>query len=202
MLSNIRYKYFRNAIRKLLIISFFAVVLFDLSFILAASLSDQVSVSAFVEPPAGEKSATLVDFSATQMLYEYSDVNFNIKLKNTGNVYIYPKGTIAISNHKGQEKVKLDINEGKIVIQPNQTQNFVVNWDKSGKFALDKYSAQLEIDYGGKEKISWQIKFWIAPVYTTSITLICLLILYFIFRILPIKFSQELHLGRYVYRRS
>jgi hypothetical protein len=192
----------KDTIKKLVIIAIFVITIFNISATLAEVVSNEINVSAFVLPPAGDKSANLIEFSTGQKLYEYSDVDFKVRLKNTGNIYIYPQGTIEIIKGADSESVFIDINNGKIVIQPDQTQNLMVDWDNPGKYLIGKYSAKLKIDYGNSQIITSEVSFWIAPVYSFVITLISIIILYFVLHLSPIQLSKELHFGKYTYRRG
>lgn len=197
-----RYKKLKDTIKKTLIIVIFVVILLDLAYVFAAPLTNEIQVSAYVSPPVGEKSASLIEFSAPHKLFEFSKVDFKIRLKNTGNTYIYPQGTILVHNSSIADQTSLDINQGKIVIQPNQIQNLVVSWNKQGLFNIGKYLAKVNIDYGNREILTAEVNFWVAPIYTISICLITLLILYYVRRSLPIRFSHELHFGHQALKRS
>lgn len=134
--------------------------------------------------------ARLVDFSAGSYVNEYLPVEFTVKIENTGNVHIRPRGNIFISGN-GQENINsIDVNDGSGAIIPNTSRSFIsfwtngfivreittvdgeevsklkINWNQLTDFRFGKYTANLIMVYDNGERdvpIESSIAFWVIP---------------------------------------
>ncbi len=70
----------------------------------------------------------LLSFQPDSFITEYMPTTFNIKLANTGNVYIKPQGDIFIRSNQGVDVATLDINSNSGAILPGGTRTFPVEW--------------------------------------------------------------------------
>lgn len=125
-------------------------------------------------------------------------VNFNIRIQNTGNVHIKPKGKVTVLNMFGGEVETLSIPQDKNVL-PGQTRLFEVTWVKKSSagpkgnffqevgaefsnFALGTYTANIEATYGQNDKtMIGKVKFTIIPWRALTVLILGIAILIFIF---------------------
>ncbi len=70
----------------------------------------------------------LLSFKPDNVITEYMPTTFNIKLANTGNVYIKPQGDIFIRSSQGSDEATIDINANSGAILPGGTRTFPVEW--------------------------------------------------------------------------
>lgn len=74
-----------------------------------------------------KRSLKLVDFSIDHKLYEYLPTNFNVKVRNNGNIYIPPAGNIFIT--RGDKTVDtIDFNVAGGSVLPDSTRVFKLPW--------------------------------------------------------------------------
>lgn len=113
-------------------------------------------------------------------------VNFEIRIKNGGNVHVKPKGKVTILNMFGGEVETLTLPQDKNVL-PGQTRLFEVSWVKKAisakkgsffseistefsNFALGTYTANVEATYGENDTtMLGKIKFTIIPWRALSV---------------------------------
>lgn len=127
-------------------------------------------------------------------------VDFNIRVKNSGNVHIKPKGKVTILNMFGGEVDTLTLPQEKNVL-PGQTRLFEVRWVKKAtsatkgnffsevgaefsNFALGTYTANIEATYGQTDKtMLGKVKFTIVPWRALLVIVLGLIILTLIFTV-------------------
>lgn len=71
----------------------------------------------------------LVSFGAENAINEHLPVKFNVKLKNTGNIHVKPRGNIFITRGGGKEIGILEVNPGVGSILPGGTREFEALWN-------------------------------------------------------------------------
>ncbi len=107
--------------------------------------------------PNEKESMNLVSFSADQGFYEYLPANFNVILKNTGNIYLSPVGNVFIYN--GSTLIKtLYVNDSGGSILPNSERLFQLSW--SDGFPVYKealFNGAPKLDSSGKfvQSLKW-----------------------------------------------
>ena len=80
-----------------------------------------------VKTPNEKRGLQLLSFTTDHKLYEYLPANFNIRLHNSGNIYIAPAGNIFVA--KGSTTIStLDFNIAGGSVLPNSNRVFVVPW--------------------------------------------------------------------------
>jgi hypothetical protein len=84
-----------------------------------------------------KRSLSLLDFNVQKKLYEYVPVNFNVKLRNTGNIYLAPTGNIFIS--KGDKPVAtINFNDAGSSVLPGSNRVYTVPWSSGFPRFQDK----------------------------------------------------------------
>jgi len=107
--------------------------------------------------PGEKEQLSVTKFSATHKLYEYLPATFNVMVRNTGNIYTAPSGTIFIK--KGSSTVaQLDINPGNGNILPGTSRQFSASWsDGFPVFKPKLVDGQVTTDKKGNQvmSLSW-----------------------------------------------
>ena len=113
--------------------------------------------------------AFLREFSTRRTLYNDSEVGFSVRLQNTGNTHIQPRGDIRIYNQWNRVVGSMLINHntefGNVLPQSERGWNF--EWDGRDSFLeMGRYKATLTLVYGEEAShlISKDIYFWIIPL--------------------------------------
>jgi len=119
-----------------------------------------------VKTPNEKKQIAVASFSTDRKLYEYLPTNFNITVRNTGNIHLVPKGNIYISRSHKKNIAVIDVNPNLGNTLPQSSRVFSVSWndgfpvyqkktdngqvisDKSGKPVL-----QLNYDFSKTNKL-------------------------------------------------
>ncbi|EKE10635.1 MAG: hypothetical protein ACD_15C00225G0019 [uncultured bacterium] len=118
--------------------------------------------------PDAKREVEVTGFSADKKIYEFLPATFTVKLRNTGNVHIAPRGNIFINSGDEKDIAILEINPNKGSILPNSPREFSEKW-KDGfpyydvkqiddKIVLDdagKYVQELKWNFGEMSKLRW-----------------------------------------------
>ena len=98
--------------------------------------------------PDAKRSVEVAEFSLDHAFYEFLPARFTVKLKNTGNVHIAPRGNIFIDRGREKDIAILEINSEKGNILPQSNRIFESVWDdgfpvyknmvRDGKEVLDE----------------------------------------------------------------
>lgn len=81
-----------------------------------------------VRVPYAERKVELLEFTSKKSVYEFLPAEFNLSVKNSGNIHLIPSGSIFITKGGSQVAV-LTVNEGRGNVLPDSTRNFPVYWD-------------------------------------------------------------------------
>lgn len=109
---------------------------------------------------AVKEEATIDTFKTVKSWYEKGPVEFDVRIKNTGNVHIKPKGMIAVTNIWGNKVVDIPVDQKNVL--PGSTRHMSAIWQDIPKFG--KYTATLLSYYGEDNKqITEATTFWIIP---------------------------------------
>ena len=118
-----------------------------------------------------EEAASLAGFS-TKNFWEYGPVDFEIRVKNEGNVHLRPTGTITITNIFGQKVADLVVEPRNVL--PGAVRKSVVSWPE--KNLAGKYTATLYLTYGNQGKtLTASTTFFAFPYKVGGLILIALL---------------------------
>lgn len=83
-----------------------------------------------VQVPGEKRKLEVTSFKTDHKLYEYLPVNFNVAVKNTGNVHVVPAGDIFISRgHNSKNLAVLSFNPNAGNVLPQSTRDFTVSWE-------------------------------------------------------------------------
>jgi hypothetical protein len=110
-----------------------------------------------VKAPGAVRKTSIAEFSTPKKVQEFLPLNFQVRMHNTGNVHVAPRGNIVIM--KGKKTVGLiEVNYGQGYILPNSSRRFVANWqDGTPRYVKDTKNGKIVLDKQGhdKQKISW-----------------------------------------------
>ena len=110
--------------------------------------------------PNAKKEVQVTDFSVNKQMFEFLPANFTVKLKNTGNVHIIPRGNVFIT--KGNETIAtLDVNPSFGSILPDSPRNFSPQWsDGFPVFQAKQVNGQNVMDAQGniEMELKWDFK--------------------------------------------
>lgn len=124
--------------------------------------------------------AGLLDFTSEQ----FGEVNTSIagtyeyRIQNQGNVHIQPKGTIRFTDVFGRNLLEVDANEAIGRVLPGTTRTYSVEVPESKIMAFGPVNVELDIDYGGTERLSENRTMWLwKPLVVVSVLLIICLVI-------------------------
>ena len=119
--------------------------------------------------------AKIIEFTADKGLYlTTNDYSFKTRIKNSGNVYIRPRGFLVITNIFGSKVDEVEI-DGKNIL-PNATREIPIEY--SNKKLFGPYTATLSLIYGGSNKtLNSSVGFTVIPWIPTTIVIVVLLVL-------------------------
>lgn len=122
----------------------------------AATLQGQVITFVLLEAkvPYAKKELQVTELSAERSFYEFLPATFTVKVKNTGNIHVSPKGDIFVYRGKAQvAALKVNPNQGNVL--PGSVRTFGVEWsegfpayvkkEEDGKAVLDKNGQQVKV---------------------------------------------------------
>lgn len=81
-----------------------------------------------VRAPGAKAEGRLEIFHPLRLLTEYLPVDFEIRVSNTGNVPLKPRGNIFIRNHGEEDLALLEVNAELGSILPGGTRTFTASW--------------------------------------------------------------------------
>lgn len=79
--------------------------------------------------PDAKREVEVTSFTADKRIYEFLPATFAVKLRNTGNVHIAPRGNIFINSSDKKDIAILEINPNKGSILPNSPREFSEKWN-------------------------------------------------------------------------
>jgi hypothetical protein len=81
-----------------------------------------------VKKEGAKAEGKLVEFSTTKSVFEELPIDFKVRVSNTGNVHIKPRGNIFVRGQGGKDLAILEVNENISNILPGSTRVFDAGW--------------------------------------------------------------------------
>ncbi len=91
-----------------------------------------------VRTPDARREAQIAEFSTDRSWYEFLPTTFNVKVRNSGNVHVAPRGNIFISSTTDKQVALLDVNEGMGNILPDSNRIYSVKWEDGFPLRIEK----------------------------------------------------------------
>ena len=155
-----------------------------------------------------DENASIRQFSTNKFLYGSQNVEFSVRIENSGNVLVRPVGPLEINNMLGKNVATILFNEQQSAVFPQDTRTFENIFWKGDSVGFGRYEAILSPGYGdagAKKTISSTVTFWILPMNIIGPALAILaflLLVVFMFVRLYIKRSlAHMNYGRRIVRR-
>jgi hypothetical protein len=114
-----------------------------------------------------EESASIRQFSTGKFLYGSQNIDFNVRIENSGDVLVRPTGPLEVTNSLGRTVGTVNFNEGRSGIFPGETREFDdVNWIGDG-IGFGRYEARVTPVYGedgARKTMTSTVTFWVLPL--------------------------------------
>jgi hypothetical protein len=110
--------------------------------------------------------ANIREFSTEKYFNGSKNVDFSVRIENTGNVLIRPVGPLEITNMLGQKVDSVIFNEQQNAVFPGKVREYSFNWTGSGT-GFGRYEAIVSPQYGdngARKTLSSTVSFWILPM--------------------------------------
>jgi hypothetical protein len=106
-----------------------------------------------VDAPGAKREAKLVEFSMPKKTFEFLPAEFNVRLENTGNTHVAPRGNIFISKSEEANDALLEVNQNKGYILPASFRKFDAKWeDGSPVYRIKTEDGEVVLDENDKPK--------------------------------------------------
>lgn len=135
-----------------------------------------------VTSPNATRQVAAVEFSTDRRWYDFLPVNFRVKLRNSGNVHVAPRGNIFIDRGSKTDIAILDVNKAVGNILPDSDRSFGTKWSDgfpvrdggklkwnlsdAAKLRWGRYTAHLVMVYDDGQRdipIETALSFWVIP---------------------------------------
>lgn len=118
---------------------------------------------------------TIASFAAADGINQYKPVNFDVRVKNTGNVHTRPTGTVTVTNMFGKKVATMDITSRNVL--PDAVRKMEARWQDGNKFIFGRYTATASVTYGNNgQVVTSSTTFWGLP-YTIMLVVLGVLLL-------------------------
>ncbi len=119
-----------------------------------------------------KEDAQLREFSTGKLVYATADVDFRVKVQNSGNVLVQPGGFIEITDMFGKKVGNVTVNDQLASTFPNANRVYPAEW-KSDSFSFGRYQAVATLVYGDEARrtIYSTTSFWVLPLVPIAIVL-------------------------------
>lgn len=152
--------------------------------------------------------ANIRQFSTDKYLNGSQNIDFTVRIENTGSVLVRPTGPLEIFNMLGNKVGDVTFNPDKSAVFPNGEREYVdLNWT-GDSVGFGRYEAILSPSYGDTgayKTMSSTVTFWILPMNiigpALGVLLVLLLIVFISVRVYIKRSLAHLNYGRRVIQR-
>ncbi len=139
------------------------------------AVSQEIGALVFVKI-AGDvaEKASIADFKTIHGINDFGPLDFDIRIKNEGNVHFKPTGTITISDFMGQKVATIPVDSQNVL--PGAVRKMAANWNSG--WLVGQYTATVSLVYGkDRQVITASTAFWGFPYKLVGISLLAIGIL-------------------------
>lgn len=111
-----------------------------------------------VNSPNAKRELQIIDFKTDKVLYEYLPTEFQVKVKNSGNVHLAPSGDIFIDSLVNKDVALLPANKGRGNILPQTERVFSTTWDDGFAVRVPKMKDG-EVVKNDKGEVQYEMKY-------------------------------------------
>lgn len=111
-----------------------------------------------VQAPGAKREAKLTEFSMPKNVYEFLPTEFTVRMQNSGNVHVAPRGNIFIRKGGAENISLLEVNLDKGYILPDSSRKFTAAWEDGWPvYKVVTADGKVELDENGKQnnKLDW-----------------------------------------------
>jgi hypothetical protein len=111
--------------------------------------------------------AQIREFSTEKIIHGTTDVNFSVRVQNSGSDIARPYGPLEVFNMFGRRVASLTFNESLGGVFPGTVRDFVLNWSDQNP-GFGRYQALIALTYEtelGNRSINSSVSFWILPLH-------------------------------------
>ncbi len=119
-----------------------------------------VLVLATVNSPNTKQELQLVSFQSPKKIYEFLPSEFEVQVKNTGNVHLAPLGNVFIDGGGKKDIGILSFNQASGLVLPDTTRTYTVWWEEGFPFyetVSQDGVVELNNDGTAKRKLNWDL---------------------------------------------
>ena len=112
------------------------------------------------------EAANIRQFSTKRFFSGSKNIDFGVRIENTGNVLVRPVGPIEVYNMLGKKVDTFIFNENRNAVFPKKVREYTFNWQGEGT-GFGRYEAVISPVYGdsgSKKTMSSTVSFWILPM--------------------------------------
>jgi hypothetical protein len=113
-----------------------------------------------------DENANIRQFSTDRYFHGSKNVDFSVRIENTGNVLVKPVGPLEVFNMLGQKVDTILFNESQGSVFPKSIREYNFNWTSEGT-GFGRYEAVISPGYGdvgAKQTMSSTVSFWVMPM--------------------------------------
>ncbi|MFH1749434.1 MAG: hypothetical protein ABH837_00820 [bacterium] len=137
--------------------------------------------------------AEIIEFSAPRWSLN-GPIKFITRIENLGNVHFKPRGSINISNWRGENIESFDLNPLTGNVLPESIRRFESEWKNQGRWG--RFTAKVSATYGTeKQKLESELVFWIIPIYILIILglILAILVIFIVWLIRRRNKPKQIH---------
>jgi hypothetical protein len=111
--------------------------------------------------PNAKREIKVTDFSVDKNMFEFLPATFTVKLQNSGNVHVAPRGNIFISKGDDKDIAMLEVNPAQGSILPDSPREFQAQWAEGFPIYVPKQAdGKAVLDANGKpmQELKWDFK--------------------------------------------
>jgi len=129
-------------------------------------------------------------------LFESTPIQFEERLKNSGNIHEEPHGQVVITDMFGKTVAAVNVNLPPRNVLPRSIRKFTQTLDSSvigNKKLFGLYHAKLALAYGAKgQTLQSETTFWIIPYRLIGGAILAIVIGFFVLRVMIRRYNQSI----------